>query len=264
MPDRRAEPAPVAGRADAAAAVVVRDLHKSYGDHEVLKGIDLTVAVGEVVVIVGASGSGKSTLLRCLNHLEVPTRGTVDVLGTRLTDPGTRLSDVRRRIGMVFQQFNLFPHMTALENVAEGPVTVLGLPRAEARERARALLEKVGVLSRADEKPRRLSGGQQQRVAIARALALAPEVMLFDEPTSALDPELRAEVLETMRTLAAEGMTMVIVTHEMGFARRVADRVVFIDGGLVVEQGEPGAVLGNPQSPRLQKFLNLLFWGDES
>jgi ABC-type polar amino acid transport system ATPase subunit len=215
-------------------------------------------------VIVGASGSGKSTLLRCMNRLETPTRGTVDVLGVRITDKGVRLTDLRRRIGMVFQQFNLFPHLTALQNVAEGPITVLGTSKAEAFERARRLLDKVGVLGRADERPKRLSGGQQQRVAIARALALDPEIMLFDEPTSALDPELRAEVLETMRTLAGEGMTMVIVTHEMGFARRVADRVVFIDDGRIVEQGDPRQVLNDPQSPRLQKFLNLLFWGDES
>ena len=245
-------------------AVRVRDLHKSFGDHEVLKGINLDVAPKEVVVILGPSGSGKSTLLRCMNLLETPSRGTVDVVGHRITDRRAQLPEIRRQVGMVFQSFNLFPHMTALQNVAEGPVTVLGMPRKQAEVRARALLDKVGVLPRAAEHPRRLSGGQQQRVAIARALALDPKVMLFDEPTSALDPELRAEVLDTMRQLASEGMTMVIVTHEIGFARRVADRVVFIDDGQIVEQGPPDRVLSHPESPRLQKFLNLLFWGSES
>ncbi len=265
MPDP--EPDGELGRRSGSASqqgIVVRDLYKSFGDHEVLRGIDLSVQFGEVVVVIGASGSGKSTLLRCLNRLETPTSGSVDIIGRRITDKGVRLPEVRRQIGMVFQQFNLFPHMTALENVAEGPVTVLGMNRVDATRRARALLEKVGVAQRADQLPRRLSGGQQQRVAIARALALEPKIMLFDEPTSALDPELRAEVLDTMRQLATEGMTMVIVTHEMGFAKRVADRTIFIDEGVIVEEGTPQHMLNDPQSPRLRKFLNLIFWGDES
>ncbi|MDQ3548203.1 MAG: amino acid ABC transporter ATP-binding protein [Chloroflexota bacterium] len=247
----------------ASPAIAIRDLHKSFGEHEVLRGIDLEIAAGEVVCIIGPSGSGKSTLLRCMNLLERPTNGTVYLFDDEITARAANLPAIRRRVGMVFQQFNLFPHMSALRNVMEGPVTVLGTGRAEARAKARALLAKVGVdEDRHDLKPGRLSGGQQQRIAIARALALDPEVMLFDEPTSALDPELVAEVLDTMRQLAEEGMTMVIVTHEMAFAKRVADRIAFIDGGRIVELGDARQVLSNPQSERLQQFLNLLYWGD--
>ncbi len=245
------------------AAVELVELRKSFGHHQVLKGVDLSVDTGEVVVVIGPSGSGKSTMLRCINLLERPTSGTVRVLGADLTAKGTKLSSIRREVGMVFQQFNLFPHMTALGNVMEGPRTVLKIPTAEARAKAIALLEKVGVAEQADKKPNKMSGGQQQRVAIARALALEPKIMLFDEPTSALDPELRAEVLDVMRQLAAEGMTMVIVTHEMGFARKVADRAVFIDGGVIVEQGLPEVILRDPSTERLSRFLNRLFWGEQ-
>jgi len=253
------------GRAETAkpAVVRVRNLHKSFGVHEVLKGVDLDVAAGEVVTIIGPSGSGKSTLLRCLNRLEEPTSGSIEILGKDIMGPRVDLPSVRRRIGMVFQSFNLFPHMTALDNVAEGPRTVLGMSRPQAREVALELLVKVGLLDKAEHRPNQCSGGQQQRIAIARALAMRPEIMLFDEPTSALDPELRAEVLEVMRRLAADNMTMVVVTHEMGFARKVADRAVFIDEGVVVEQDHPDRMLRNPKTERLQRFLNLIFWGDE-
>ncbi len=264
MPDLPSTQPLTSAQATSVAPVEVRDLRKRYGDHEVLKGIDLDVAEGEVVVIIGPSGSGKSTLLRCLNLLEQPTAGSVRILGQELTAKGVRLARVRREIGMVFQSFNLFPHMTALQNVMEGPVTVLGMGKREAEQRARGLLDKVGVGDRAGLRPTRLSGGQQQRVAIARALALEPKVMLFDEPTSALDPELRAEVLEVMKQLAAEGMTMVIVTHEMGFARRVARRAVFIDQGVICEQGDPRTMLSDPRTDRLKRFLNVLFWGDDA
>lgn len=240
--------------------VEVRGLHKSYGDNHILHGIDLDVAAGEVVVVLGPSGSGKSTMLRCLNMLEIPSDGSILVFGDDVTRPRADLVALRRRVGMVFQQFNLFPHMTALENVMEGAVGVLKLPKAQARSRAEDLLTRVGVASRAHDRPARLSGGQQQRVAIARALALEPEVMLFDEPTSALDPELRAEVLDTMKTLAAEGMTMVVVTHEMEFAKLVADRAVFIDHGAIVETGVPAEILTSPRSDRLAQFLNVLKW----
>ena len=228
-----------------APVIRVSGLHKSYGDVEVLKGVDLKVEKGEVVCIIGPSGSGKSTLLRCLNHLEVPTAGTVEVLGQSLAAGPKQLTRIRRDIGMVFQQFNLFPHMTA-------------------RRIALEALDSVGLAAFADAKPASLSGGQQQRVAIARSLAMNPKVMLFDEPTSALDPELRAEVLDTMRRLASEHRTMVIVTHEMSFARLVADRVVFIDGGVIVEQGDPKVVLTHPASERLGRFLNLVLWGEDS
>jgi ABC-type polar amino acid transport system ATPase subunit len=240
------------------------DLHKSFGQHEVLTGVNVRIAKGEVVVVIGPSGSGKSTMLRCVNFLERPTRGTVRVLGQALDARGVKLTRVRREVGMVFQHFNLFPHRTALGNVMEGPRIVMRQSKRVSEERAMALLEKVGVSQHAHQKPHRLSGGQQQRVAIARALALEPKVMLFDEPTSALDPELRAEVLDVMRQLAADGMTMIIVTHEMAFARKVADRAIFIDGGNIVEEGEPEAMLRNPKSERLQRFLNTLFWGEDS
>jgi ABC-type polar amino acid transport system ATPase subunit len=237
-------------------------LCKSFGKHEVLKDIDLTVQRGEVVVIIGPSGSGKSTMLRCMNMLERPTSGSVVLLGHELTARGAKLTEVRRSVGMVFQQFNLFPHMTVLANVMEGPRVVMRVGKPEARERALALLEKVGVREHAHKKPHQLSGGQQQRVAIARALALDPKVMLFDEPTSALDPELRAEVLDVMLQLAADGMTMIIVTHEMNFARKVADRAIFIDDGVIVEQGEPAVMLNRPKTERLDRFLGMIFWGD--
>lgn len=243
--------------------VEVRQLRKQFGDTEVLRGIDLNVREGEVVVIVGASGSGKSTLLRCLNLLEQPTSGSVRVFGQDLTGKEPNSLKLRRSIGMVFQNFELFPHRTAIENVMEGPRFVLRQPKHTAFATAQSLLNKVGMLHRADQYPKNLSGGEKQRVAIARALALNPRIMLFDEPTSALDPELKGEVLDTMRALAVEGMTMVVVTHEMNFARRVADRVVFIDEGVIVEEGIPGDILLKPSTARLKKFLNILYWGAE-
>jgi ABC-type polar amino acid transport system ATPase subunit len=244
------------------ALVSLRGVDKYFGSLHVLQNIDLTVTRGEVVVIIGPSGSGKSTMLRCMNMLERPTSGSVVLLGHELTRRGAKLTEVRRSVGMVFQQFNLFPHMTVLANVMEGPRVVMRVGKAEARERALALLEKVGVREHAHKKPHQLSGGQQQRVAIARALALDPKVMLFDEPTSALDPELRAEVLDVMLQLAADGMTMIIVTHEMNFARKVADRAIFIDDGVIVEQGEPAVMLQRPKTERLDRFLGMIFWGD--
>lgn len=231
------------------------DVHKAYGLHEVIRGISLKVAEGEVVCIVGPSGSGKSTLLRCINGLESYQRGVITV-GGEIVDPARKsIRAVRTKVSMVFQRFNLFPHRTALENVIEGPIYVRKQPREAARAEGRALLARVGLGGREDAYPEKLSGGQQQRVAIARALAMQPEAILFDEPTSALDPELVGEVLSVMRQLARDGMTMVVVTHEMGFARDVADRVLFIDGGVVVEQGPSAAVLGNPSQPRTQDFL---------
>ncbi|MGO2792976.1 amino acid ABC transporter ATP-binding protein [Microbacterium gubbeenense] len=234
----------------------VKGLRKSFGSNEVLTGIDLAVADGEVVCVVGPSGSGKSTLLRCLNRLEEITGGEVTVDGHTLTDPKVKIDDVRAEIGMVFQQFNLFPHMTVMENICLAPMQVRGLSKAQAIERARALLVKVGLAEKENEYPRRLSGGQQQRVAIARALAMEPRIMLFDEPTSALDPELVGEVLAVMKNLALEGMTMIVVTHEMGFAREVADRAIFMDGGVIVEQGDPEQVFTAPQHERTKEFLN--------
>ncbi|HUP86501.1 MAG TPA: amino acid ABC transporter ATP-binding protein [Acidimicrobiales bacterium] len=235
--------------------IAIRGLRKAFGTNEVLRGIDLDVAEREVVCVIGPSGSGKSTLLRCINRLEEPTSGSIHVGGVEVTAPNCDLDRVRTRMGMVFQQFNLFPHRTALGNVTLALETVLKLDRRAATERAREVLTTVGLGERADVHPARLSGGQQQRVAIARALAMQPDVMLFDEATSALDPELVGEVLAVMRRLAEEGMTMVVVTHEMGFARDVADRVVFMDAGVVVEQGHPDHVLGAPQEPRTQAFL---------
>ena len=240
-------------------------VHKSFGPNEVLKGISLDVAQGEVVVILGPSGSGKSTFLRCLNHLESIDRGAIEIGGEqigyevrdgrllRLSE--RRIARQRRSIGMVFQQFNLYPHLTVLENIIEAPVGVHGVPREEAVAHARELLARVGLADREGAYPRQLSGGQQQRVGIARALAIRPRLMLFDEPTSALDPELVGEVLATMRDLASGGLTMIVVTHEIGFAREAADRVVFMDGGVVVEQGPPDQVLVNPSHPRTQAFL---------
>ncbi|GEK85373.1 amino acid ABC transporter ATP-binding protein [Microbacterium aerolatum] len=233
----------------------VRDLHKSFGSNEVLKGIDLTVADGEVVAVIGPSGSGKSTLLRCLNKLEEPTSGQVIIDGVDLTDKSVKLDEVRQRIGMVFQHFNLFPHMTVLENITLAPIELGRLSKTAARERALALLERVGLSEKADAKPASLSGGQKQRVAIARALAMDPEIMLFDEATSALDPEMVGEVLQVIRDLAEGGMTMVLVTHEMGFAREVSDRTVFMDAGVVVEEAVPAELFGAPKSDRLKDFL---------
>ena len=234
----------------------VKGLRKSFGSNEVLTGIDLEIADGEVVCVVGPSGSGKSTLLRCLNRLEEITGGEVTVDGHTLTDPKVKIDDVRAEIGMVFQQFNLFPHMTVIENICLAPMQVRGLSKEQARERGRALLAKVGLAEKENEYPRRLSGGQQQRVAIARALAMEPRIMLFDEPTSALDPELVGEVLAVMKNLALEGMTMIVVTHEMGFAREVADRAIFMDGGVIVEQGDPEQVFTAPRNERTKEFLN--------
>ena len=236
-------------------------LVKAFRRTEVLKGIDLAVAKGEIVVVLGPSGSGKSTLLRCLNGLETPTAGTVEVNGIRVDGDmkpriqQARYREIRRQTGMVFQQFNLYPHKTALGNVIESLLVVKKMPRAEAVEIGRRLLERVGLADKCDDYPSRLSGGQQQRVAIARALAMEPAVMLFDEPTSALDPELVGEVLDVMRELAREGMTMVVVTHEMKFARQVASRIVFMDNGVVVEEAEPKEFFANPRSERARKFL---------
>ena len=234
----------------------LENIHKSFGTLRVLQGVDLTINRGEVVCVLGPSGSGKSTLLRCINQLEPPEQGRILLEDREVGADG--IDFVRRRVGMVFQQFNLFPHMSALENVTIGPIEVLNRPKSEVEPKARALLERVGMAAKIDEYPDRLSGGQQQRVAIARALAMDPHVILFDEVTSALDPELVKEVLDVMRELASEGMTMIVVTHEMGFARDVADRVVFMDGGKIVEEGPPAEVLGNPQQPRTQKFLGLV------
>ena len=235
--------------------IEIRQLQKHYGSHHVLHGVDLDVAKGEVVCLIGPSGSGKSTLLRCINALEAYDGGHINVFGQTVQRASKSVHALRSRMGMVFQRFNLFPHRTVLENVMEGPVYVKGEPLAQAREEALVLLEKVGLSAKADAYPEQLSGGQQQRVAIARALAMKPDAMLFDEPTSALDPELVGDVLAVMRTLADEGMTMIVVTHEMGFAREVADRVCFLHGGYIVESGPAEQVLGNPQHPRTQDFL---------
>jgi polar amino acid transport system ATP-binding protein len=235
--------------------IEVRGLRKSFGDQEVLRGIDLQVDPGEVVCVIGPSGSGKSTLLRCINLLEEPTGGSVVVGGVEVTDPDVDIDAVRRGIGMVFQSFNLFPHLTVLDNLTIAQRRVLRRSRAAAEQLAAAQLAKVGLGERGGAYPSQLSGGQQQRVAIARSLAMGPDLMLFDEPTSALDPELVGDVLAVMRDLAAEGMTMVVVTHEMSFAREVATRVVFMDGGVVVEQGPPGQVIGAPQQERTRSFL---------
>ena len=239
------------------AIVSITGLHKSYGQFHALRGIDLDIAAGEVVVVVGPSGSGKSTLIRCINLLEDYQGGAVLVDGEKVVR-GKALARVRAEVGMVFQSFNLFPHLSALRNVALGPLRVRGMPRRDAEERARALLAKVGLAEHADKLPGQLSGGQQQRVAIARALAMEPKVLLFDEPTSALDPEMVGEVLTVMQALAHTGVTMVIVTHEMGFARRVADRVVFMEAGLVVEQGAPEAFFSAPREPRTRAFLQAI------
>lgn len=235
--------------------VVIEDLHKSFGDNEVLKGISVSVAPGEVVCLIGASGSGKSTLLRCVNRLEDPNSGRIAVGQFEATDPEVNLDAMRRRIGMVFQQFNLFPHLSVLENCTITPRRVLRQSREEAEAEALHQLNLVGLKDLAQRRPAQLSGGQQQRVAIARALTMKPELMLFDEPTSALDPETVGDVLSIMRDLAEAGMTMLVVTHEMGFAREVADRVVFLDKGVVVEEGPAAEVIGDPQRPRTRDFL---------
>ncbi|MDR6679062.1 glutamine ABC transporter ATP-binding protein GlnQ [Pseudomonas oryzihabitans] len=232
-----------------------KNVSKHFGRIQVLHDIDLSIASGEVVVIIGPSGSGKSTLLRCINKLEEITSGELIVDGLTVNDPKVDERLIRQEAGMVFQQFHLFPQMTALENVAFGPIRVRGASKAEAQALARELLAKVGLAERADHYPAQLSGGQQQRVAIARALAVKPKMMLFDEPTSALDPELRHEVLTVMKALAEEGMTMVIVTHEVDFARKVASRLIFIDQGRIAEDGDPRALIANPPSPRLREFL---------
>jgi polar amino acid transport system ATP-binding protein len=237
-------------------AIVVRDLHKCFGDIEVLKGIDFHVNRGEVVCVIGPSGSGKSTLLRCINQLETATSGQVLVAGTDVTDPDVDIDAVRRRVGMVFQSFNLFPHLSVLRNLTITQRRVLGRSRSAAEQVARETLAKVGLDDKVQTYPAQLSGGQQQRVAIARALAMDPELMLFDEPTSALDPELVGDVLAVMRDLAGDGMTMMVVTHEMSFARDVADRVVFMDGGVVVEEGPPADVLETPRHRRTRDFLS--------
>jgi polar amino acid transport system ATP-binding protein len=252
--------------AASAPMVVAENVHKRFGFVEVLKGIDLSVQRGEVMVILGPSGSGKSTFLRCINHLEKINAGRLSVDGELVgyRERGGKLHELhdrdvcrkRAEIGMVFQRFNLFPHMTALENIIEAPMRVKGESKAAATSRARDLLARVGLLERADAYPRQLSGGQQQRVAIARALAMQPKLMLFDEPTSALDPELVGEVLDVMRALAEEGMTMIVVTHEIGFAREVGDSLVFMDNGVVVESGNPRDVLGNPREERTRAFLS--------
>ena len=233
----------------------IKNLHKSFGEHEVLKGIDLHINPQEVVVIIGPSGSGKSTLLRCINLLEEPTSGSVVVDGIDLTGDSD-INKAREEIGMVFQRFNLFPHMTVLQNITLAPIKVRNMAKAEAEQIARELLERVGLADKADAYPPQLSGGQQQRVAIARALAMRPKVMLFDEPTSALDPEMVNEVLDVMKSLANEGMTMAVVTHEMGFAREVGDRLLFVDGGNIIEQGAPKDVFENPKEERTKLFLS--------
>lgn len=234
--------------------IEVKDLKKQFGELEVLKGITQTFSDGEVVCIIGASGSGKSTFLRCINLLEEPSSGTISIDGNEITEKN--INAVRQRIGMVFQNFNLFPHMTVLDNVAVGPIRVRGTAEAEAREHAKELLRSVGLSDKEASYPSSLSGGQKQRVAIARALAMEPEVMLFDEPTSALDPEMVGEVLDVMKNLAHSGMTLLVVTHEMGFAREVADRILFIDEGIVTEEGTPGEIFSAPKHPRTKEFLS--------
>lgn len=236
--------------------IKIENLQKSFGELEVLKDINMEIEPQEVVCVIGPSGSGKSTFLRCINRLEEPTGGSIYIEGTDITDPKNNINKMRQKLGMVFQQFNLFPHMTVLENVVAAPKRLKGKAKEEADRLGEALLEKVGLSDKASVYPDNLSGGQKQRAAIARALAMEPAIMLFDEPTSALDPEMVGGVLEVMKDLAKEGMTMVIVTHEMGFAREVADRVIFMDGGYIVEQGKPEDLFGNPQHERTKAFLS--------
>ena len=236
--------------------IYVKNLHKSFGKNEVLKGIDVHISKGEVVVVIGPSGSGKSTFLRCLNRLEEPTSGEISFEGQSITDKKCDINKVREKMGMVFQQFNLFPHKNVMANLTIGQTQVKGKSLGESIKKAEELLEKVGLKDKADAYPASLSGGQKQRIAIARALAMEPDVMLFDEPTSALDPEMVGEVLSVMKSLAAEGMTMVVVTHEMGFAREVGDRILFMDGGVIVEQGTPDQIFDNPKNDRTKSFLS--------
>ena len=236
--------------------IEVKDLRKSFGDLQVLKGISETINEREVVCVIGPSGSGKSTFLRCLNLLEEPSGGEIFLDDKKINDPNVNIDEIREKLGMVFQSFNLFPHMTVLDNLTLAPIKVKGMEKSAAEEKARKLLETVGLADKAEKYPASLSGGQKQRVAIARALAMDTEIMLFDEPTSALDPEMVGEVLNVMKDLAENGMTMVIVTHEMGFAREVADRVFFIDEGIILEQGTPAELFGNPQHERTKSFLS--------
>lgn len=236
--------------------IYVKDLHKYFGKLEVLKGIDCHIGKGECVCVIGASGSGKSTFLRCLNLLETPTKGEIIIGGTNLMDKNLDVDDLRKRVGMVFQHFNLFPHKTILENITLAPIKLLKKSKEEAEKEAMDLLKKVGLEQKANAYPSHLSGGQKQRIAIVRALAMKPDVMLFDEPTSALDPEMVGEVLELMKALAHEGMTMAVVTHEMGFAKEVATRVIFMDAGQIKEQGTPEEFFGNPKDERLKEFLS--------
>jgi len=236
--------------------IKIESLYKNFGDLEVLKDINNQIAAGEVVVVIGPSGSGKSTMLRCLNRLEEITSGQVYIEGTPINNNETNINQIRQKVGMVFQQFNLFPHKTSLENITLAPVKVKKMGEEQAKKIAYDLLDKVGLKDKADVYPNQLSGGQKQRIAIARALAMQPEIMLFDEPTSALDPEIVGEVLEVMRDLAEEGMTMVVVTHEMGFAREVGDRVLFMDEGRIVEEGPPKQIFGEPQEERTKDFLS--------
>ncbi|HEM4888009.1 TPA: amino acid ABC transporter ATP-binding protein [Streptococcus suis] len=238
------------------AIISIKDLHKYFGKNEVLKGIDLDIQQGQVVVIIGPSGSGKSTFLRTMNLLEVPTKGTVTFEGVDITDKSNDIFKMREKMGMVFQQFNLFPNMTVLDNITLSPIKTKGIAKDEAENKAKELLEKVGLPDKANAYPQSLSGGQQQRIAIARGLAMDPDVLLFDEPTSALDPEMVGEVLAVMQDLAKSGMTMVIVTHEMGFAREVADRVIFMDGGIIVEDGTPEEVFEHTKEERTKDFLS--------
>ena len=235
--------------------IKVENLHKHFGKLEVLKGIDYEIAEKEVVCVIGPSGSGKSTFLRCMNLLEEVTDGAIYIEGVKINDPKTNINEIRTEVGMVFQQFNLFPHMSVIDNITMAPMQIRKMNKADAEKLALELLDKVGLREKADSYPQQLSGGQQQRVAIARALAMKPKIMLFDEPTSALDPEMVKEVLEVMKNLAKEGMTMFVVTHEMGFAREVSDRVLFMDGGYIVEQGHPDQIFGNPQNERTKAFL---------
>ena len=236
----------------------VNNLHKSFEKSEVLKGINEHIEKGEVVVVIGPSGSGKSTFLRCLNLLEVPTSGEIIFEGKNITDKKVDINKIREKMGMVFQQFNLFPHKTVLDNLTIAPIKVKGVSKADAEKKAKELLDRVGLLNKADAYPSSLSGGQKQRIAIARALAMDPDVMLFDEPTSALDPEMVGEVLNVMKELAKEGMTMVVVTHEMGFAREVGDRILFMDKGNIMEEGTPEEIFSNPKNPRTIDFLSKL------
>lgn len=234
----------------------VNEVYKTFGNLEVLKGVSLNVNKGEVVVIIGPSGSGKSTLLRCINLLEVPTKGEIYIEGIKINDKKVNINKIRQKVGMVFQHFNLFPHLTALENVTLAPIKVKKMDKKTAEKIALGLLEKVGLLDKKDEYPIKLSGGQKQRLAIARALAMQPDIMLFDEPTSALDPEMVKEVLNVMKGLANEGMTMVVVTHEMGFAREVGDRVIFMDDGMIIEEGTPEDIFYNTKNERTKEFIS--------